>query len=72
MAKFKANWDTVEKTKIHADSMMSINSLSKKEEKYQREAVQLGTTNRTVTGGHKSAFDFYPWAYFQILSYFSA
>lgn len=51
---------------------MSLNSLSRMELKYQTKAVHSGTTNGTANSGHKPAFRFYPWAYFQILNYFSA
>lgn len=34
-------------------------------------ALQPGTI-QTVHGEHKGAFNFHPWAYFQILNYFGA
>lgn len=34
--------------------------------------MQPGTINKIVNDEQKIAFNFYPWAYFQVLNYFSA
>lgn len=53
--------------------MISLKSLSRKEEKYQMESSNLEPSTRLyVSGEHKIAFNFYPWPYFQVLNYFSA
>lgn len=46
VAVFRAKWNTVEKTKIYADPVMSLKSLSRKEEKYQMESCNLEPSTR--------------------------